>query len=110
MTVSFPGCAAGEGKSALNITLEPFLSHSPVSFSPLVISLLLAIVDHSLLSFHPLLLQSYDLLSTVAPASTFFIRLLHERNVEDAPLGITNEARRRMAGYPEPMKRRIAYS
>src|SRR2546421_11903121 len=58
-------------KSAPNVAPELFLSYLPLSISLSAISLLLSAVDHSCFFFHPLLLQSYDLLSTVNPASTF---------------------------------------
>jgi hypothetical protein len=73
--------------STLTITLELSLSHLPVSFSPSTTSPFLSPVDHSRLSSHPLLLRSFDLLSTVNLAFTFplsFTSVMgRRRTVED---------------------------
>jgi hypothetical protein len=63
--VSLLSCAVGEGKSALNITLELFLSFSLSHFPQQYLYSCLRLI----IVFHPLLLQPYDLLSTVASTS-----------------------------------------
>ena len=60
---------------------------------------------------HPLLLQPFFCVYfTVASALSFLFLSFPSRWVENAPLRITIEQQRRMAGYRRLMKRRIVYS
>jgi hypothetical protein len=60
-----PELRPGEGESTLNITPDLSFLISPSRFSPSTISFLLAIVDYSRSSSHPLLLRSYHWLFAV---------------------------------------------